>query len=304
MPNVIGFIGLGIMGRPMATNLLRAGYTLVVHDIDRERVHALVELGAREGYPPSMVSQEAEIVITMLPDSPDVEEVALGPEGVLAGMRPGGLYIDMSTISPMVAARVAEVGQESGIRVLDAPVSGGDVGAQKGTLTIMVGGPEEAFKESLPILQAMGKNIVHCGSAGAGQIAKVCNQILVAVTIEGVAEALTLGMKAGVNPERIVRVLSGGLARCGVLENRGDRMIAQDFAPGFRSRLHYKDLRIAVAAGQAYEVPLPATALAHEMFKQMVVTGRGDMDHTGLLALVQEMAGVSPESPHWRRGLS
>ena len=295
MTNAIGFIGLGIMGRPMAMNLLRAGHHLVVHDTDRERVHALAELGAREGFSPHQVAQEAEVVITMLPDSPDVEAVAFGPEGVVEGMSPGGLYIDMSSISPMVAARVAQVAAAKGIRVLDAPVSGGDVGAQKATLTIMVGGLEEAFQQALPIFQAMGKNIVHCGGAGAGQIVKACNQILVAVTIEGVAEALTLGMKAGVDPQKIVQVLSGGLARCGVLENRGSRMIAQDFEPGFRSRLHYKDLRIAVAAGQAYEVPLPATALVHEMFKQLVLIGRGELDHTGLLTLVQEMAGLHAE---------
>lgn len=291
-PTAIGFIGLGIMGQPMARNLIQAGYPLVVHDIHPEPVRALVEMGARDGLSPRRVAEQADVILTMLPDSPEVEAVALGHDGVIAAARPGSLYIDMSTVAPTTALRLAEAGAERQVRVLDAPVSGGDVGAQKGTLTIMVGGEEADFAEALPIFRILGKNIVHCGAHGAGQIVKVCNQILVAVTIAGVSEALTLGIKAGVDPEKIVQVLAGGLARCGVLENRGGRMIQGDFAPGFRSRLHYKDLRIAVASGQRYGVPLPATSLVHEMFKQMVVSGRGELDHTGLMTLLLEMAGL------------
>jgi 2-hydroxy-3-oxopropionate reductase len=196
----------------------------------------------------------------------------------------------MSTVAPMLAQRIAEAGAAKEVAVLDAPVSGGQVGAEKATLSIMVGGSEEAFRQALPVLQALGKNIVHCGGPGAGQIVKACNQILVALTILGVSEALTLGAKAGVDPAKIVQVLGAGLARCGILETRGERMLAGDFAPGFRSRLHFKDLRIAVAAGQAYEAPLPGTAIAHEMFKQMVISGRGDLDHTGVVDLLQEWA--------------
>jgi 2-hydroxy-3-oxopropionate reductase len=285
----IGFIGLGIMGRPMAENLLRAGHRLIVLDRNPAPVAELVSLGAQDATTPAAAGR-AEVVITMLPDTPDVEEVALGPQGVLEGIASGGLYIDMSTVSPMLAERIAQAGTARGILTLDAPVSGGQVGAEKATLSIMVGGPEEAFRRALPILQSLGKNIVHCGASGAGQLVKACNQILVALTIEGVAEALTLGASAGVDPAKIVQVLGAGLARCGILETRGARMVAGDFAPGFRSRLHYKDLRIALGAGQAYQSPLPATAVVHEMFKQMVSTGRGDLDHTGLLDLLQEWA--------------
>ena len=293
MKHTIGFIGLGIMGKPMAKNLLKAGYPLVVHDINREPVKELVELGTEEAFSPRQVAERAEVIITMLPDSPDVEEVALGPDGVMEGIRPGSIYIDMSTISPAVAVHTGEVGREKGVRVLDAPVSGGDVGAQKGTLSIMVGGDEETFNEVLPIFQVLGKNVVLCGSNGAGQTVKACNQILVAITIAGVAEALTLGAKAGVDPAEIVQVLSGGLARCGILENRGMHIVERDFTPGFRCRLHYKDLRIAMAAGQAYEVPLPVTSLVHEMFKQLVLSGRGELDHTGLVTFIEDLAQIT-----------
>jgi len=296
MTVTVGFIGLGIMGRPMARNLMQAGNRLIVLDRNPAPVAELTSLGAEVAESPGLLASGSDAVITMLPDTPDVEEVALGPGGVLSGIRPGALYLDMSTVSPMLAERISEAGAAKGAAILDAPVSGGEVGAQKATLSIMVGGEEGAFERALPLLQAMGKNIVHCGGPGAGQIVKACNQILVALTIEGVAEALTLGARAGVDPAKIVQVLGAGLARCGVLETRGPRMIAGDFAPGFRSRLHYKDLRIALAAGQAYQSPLPATAIVHEMFKQMVVSGRGELDHTGLLDLLQEWAQPAPAS--------
>jgi len=288
----IGFIGLGIMGQPMARNLLAAGYELVVHDINRDPVGVLVGLGAEEAHSPAEVAARSDLIITMLPDSPDVEEVALGQDGVMAGIRPGSIYVDMSTISPAMAVRTAKAGAEREVRVLDAPVSGGDVGAREGTLSIMVGGDEETFQEVLPIFQVLGKNVTLCGGNGAGQVVKACNQILVGVTIAGVSEALVLGAKAGVDPARIVQVLSGGLARCGVLENRGERIVSRDFEPGFRSRLHYKDLRIAVDAGQTYEVALPVTALVHELFKQMACSGRGDLDHSGLVTLIEDLSGT------------
>ena len=301
MPPTIGFIGLGIMGQPMAANLLRAGYPLIVVDRSPEREVPLVASGARRASTAAEAAAGAEVVITMLPDSPDVEAVALGDQGLLAGMRPGGLYIDMSSISPAVAVRVARAGQARQIRVLDAPVSGGDVGAQSASLSIMVGGEPEAFAAALPILQTLGKKIVHCGAAGAGQVVKVCNQILVAVTIAGVAEALTLGRKAGVEPSIIVQVLSAGLARCGVLENRGQRMVEHDFAPGFRSRLHAKDLRNALAAAEDEQIALPATTLVHDLFESLVQTGRGELDHTSLLALIEERAGLEATTDGGRR---
>ncbi len=288
---IIGFIGLGIMGRPMSKNLIKAGYSLVVYDIVEESVREIVAAGAKRGNSSREVAAQSDVVITMLPDTPDVEKVALGPGGVMEGIRPGSIYVDMSTISPVMAQKIAEVGKERGVRVLDAPVSGGDVGAQKGTLSIMVGGDEATFNEVLPIFGAMGKATL-CGGPGAGQVVKACNQILVGVTIAGVAEALTLGAKAGVDPAKIVEVLSGGLARCGVLENRGKRIVARDFQPGFRCRLHYKDMRIIMAAGQAYGVPLPVSSIVHELFKRMVVAGRGEYDHSGLITTIEEMAGI------------
>jgi 2-hydroxy-3-oxopropionate reductase len=292
----VGFIGLGIMGRPMAKSLRGHGYDLVVHDINREPVEELVQMGAREASPASEVALESQVIITMLPDSPEVELVALGASGIMEGIRSGSVYVDMSTISPTVAVKIAEVAAEKGVKALDAPVSGGDVGAREGTLSIMVGGDKQTFDTILPIFRVLGKNVVLCGGNGAGQTVKACNQILVAISIEGVAEALALGTKAGVDPAKVVQVLGGGLARCGILENRGERIVNRDFAPGFRSRLHYKDLRIALAAGQAYEVALPVTALVHEMFKQMTLCGLGDLDHTGLITLVEDLSRIQTEA--------
>jgi len=289
---IIGFIGLGIMGRPMSKRLLEAGYPLVVYDIVAESVKQIVAAGAKAGSSVKDVARQADVVITMLPDSPDVEAVAFGPEGVVQNIRPGCTYIDMSTISPTVSQRVAQECKARGVKVLDAPVSGGDVGAINGTLSIMVGGDQATFDDVLEIFQVLGKRIVLVGGDAAGQVVKACNQIVVALTLEAVAEALVLGTKAGVDPAKIVEVLSGGLARCGVLENRGMRIVNRDFDPGFRIRLHYKDLGIAMSAGKAYDVPLPVTALVHEMFKQLKLMGRGELDHSGIVTLIEDMAQV------------
>jgi 2-hydroxy-3-oxopropionate reductase len=237
------------------------------------------------------VASKADITITMLPDTPDVDKVVLGADGVMEGIKEGSIFVDMSTVSPTIAEEIAKVAETKGVKSLDAPVSGGDVGAQNGTLSIMVGGDEETFNEVLPVFQVMGKAVL-CGGPGAGQTVKACNQILVGVTIAGVAEALTLGAKAGVDPAKIVEVLSGGLARCGILENRGERIVNRDFEPGFRCRLHYKDMRIIMAAGQAYGVPLMVSSIVHDLFKRMIVAGRGEYDHSGLIAAVEEMAGI------------
>lgn len=287
----IGFVGLGIMGKPMSGHLLEAGYPLIAYDIVPACIEACVAEGAQAGRSCADAAARSEVVITMLPDSPDVETAYLGPEGILAGARPGTILIDMSTISPTVAIRVAEAAAAKGCPMLDAPVSGGDVGAIKGTLSIMVGGDAEALARVEPILQAMGKP-VHCGDKGAGQIVKACNQVLVAVTLVGMSEALVLGAKAGVDPEKIVEVLSGGLARCGVLENRGQRVVRRDFDPGFRIRLHYKDLNIIREAGRAYGVPLPASALAHELFGAAMAADRGELDHSGVVTVLEDLAGT------------
>ncbi len=289
---IIGFIGLGIMGRPMARNLLRAGFSLVVHNRSRQAVDELVGAGARAATSPRQVAEQSQVVITMLPDSPDVEQVALGPDGIIESAHPGLVFVDMSTIAPSVAIRVAGTLAEKGVRCLDAPVSGGDVGAREGTLSIMVGGDEATFDEVKPIFQVLGKSAILCGPIGAGQTVKACNQVLVAVTIAGVSEALTLGAKAGVDPAKIIEVLGGGLARCGVLENRGQRMVAGDFAPGFRIRLHYKDLNIVRQASKDCAVPLPVTAVVHELFATAMAQDRGELDHSGLLTVIEELAGI------------
>ena len=289
---IIGFIGLGIMGKPMAHNLLKAGYPLVVHNRSQKPVQELVAAGAMAATCPSQVANQSQVVITMLPDSPDVEEVALGPEGLVEAVRPGMIFIDMSTIAPAVAVRVAAALGQKGARCLDAPVSGGDVGAREGTLSIMVGGDRATFDEVRPIFEVLGKSAILCGPIGAGQTVKACNQVLVAITIAGVSEALTLGAKAGVDPGKIVEVLSGGLARCGVLDNRGQRMVNGDFEPGFRLRLHYKDLNIVRQTSRDYGVPLPVTAVVHELFATAMSLNRGEIDHSGLLTVIEDLAGI------------
>jgi 2-hydroxy-3-oxopropionate reductase len=290
MAETIGFIGLGIMGRPMAHNLLKHGYQLVVHNRHQEVTNEFIAQGARSAPTPKEVAAQSEIVITMLPDSPQVEEVYLGQDGVLEGIRKGMIAIDMSTISPVVAKNVAQQMAERGVSMLDAPVSGGDKGAIAGTLSIMVGGDEETFNRCMPIFQAMGKTIVRVGESGAGQIVKACNQIVVALTFEAVSEALVLGSKAGVDPHKILQVLGGGLAANRVMELRGESMLTHNFAPGFRIRLHHKDLGIALSSGRSYGVPLPVTALVDQMLAALEVQGRGDLDHSALLTYIEDQA--------------
>ena len=288
----IGFIGLGIMGKPMAGHLIDAGYVLVVHNRNRDAVNELVGRGATEAHSGKEVAEQSDIVLTMLPDSPDVESVALGEGGIIEGAHEGLIFVDMSTIAPSVTTQVGEVLSEKGVQSLDAPVSGGDIGAQNATLSIMVGGDEDTFNTVKPLFDVMGQSAILCGPLGAGQTVKACNQILVAVTIAGVSEALTMGTKAGVDPIKIVQVLSGGLARCGVLENRGERMVNGDFDPGFRIRLHYKDLNIIQKTSNDFDVPLPVTSEVFELFKTAMVKGRGELDHSGLLTVIEDMSNI------------
>lgn len=290
MAERIGFIGLGIMGKPMARNLMKAGYDLVVHNRSREAVDEIAGEGAIPASNPREVAEQAKIVITMLPDSPDVRDVVFGENGLLEAMGEGSLLIDMSTISPVTTLEVVEALAAKGAHALDAPVSGGDKGAIAGTLSIMVGGDAGDFERAKPIFEALGKTIVHVGAAGAGQTVKACNQIVVALTFEAVSEALVLGSKAGVDPHKIVQVLSGGLAGNKVLELRGESMIAHNFQPGFRINLHRKDLGIALDAGKSYNVALPATAQVNQMFTAMVASGFGDLDHSALLKHIEALA--------------
>lgn len=293
MAERIGLIGLGIMGKPMAQNLLKAGYPLVVHDIVRPFVQEVVAAGAGDGGSAKAVTEASDIVITMLPDSPQVHEVVFGADGVLEGARKGQVFVDMSTISPLTSRQVFDAMAAKGVPALDAPVSGGQKGAIEATLSIMVGGPRAAFDRVLPVFQAMGKNIVHIGDEpGAGQVTKACNQIVVGITIMAVAEALTLAKKAGVDPAKVREALLGGFAQSRILDLHGQRMLDHNFQPGFRIRLHQKDLGIALAIGKTYGVPLFNTALVHEVLTALVAQGHQDLDHSGIARFVEGLSGL------------
>ncbi len=281
----VGFIGLGIMGKPMARNLLRAGYPLVVLNRSRAPMDELVAQGAQPGASPQDVASRSDVVITMLPDSPDVELVALGADGIVAGVRGGALWIDMSTIAPAMTARVAAELARKGVTSIDAPVSGGEKGAIDAALSIMVGGSDEAFARAQPIFAALGKNIVHVGELGAGQVTKACNQIVVGVTIEAVAEALALAELSGVDPNKVRAALLGGFAQSKILEVHGQRMIDRAFNPGFKARLHRKDMNIAADAGDGRGIDLAAAKLVRERFDQLIAHGDGDRDHSALRTL-------------------
>jgi 2-hydroxy-3-oxopropionate reductase len=286
----IGFIGLGIMGRPLAHNLLKAGFSLIVHNRHQEVTDEFLLAGAHASALPRDIAISCDVVITMLPGPAQVEEVLFGPEGVIEGAHEGLLVIDMSTISPQVASTLAARLRQQGITMLDAPVSGGDKGAIAGTLSIMVGGDEETFRRCMPIFQAMGKTIVHVGGSGAGQVVKACNQVVVALVIEAVSEALVLGSKAGIDPAKVLQVLGGGLAANRVMELRGASMLAHDFTPGGRVRFHHKDLGFALETARVHGVSLPVTALVDQMFAALEAKGRGDLDHSALLTYLEDLA--------------
>ena len=290
MPDTIGFIGLGIMGRPMAHNLLKAGFPVVVHNRHQKVTDEFAAAGASAGSRPRDIAAACHVVITMLPGTAEVEEVLFGTDGVIEGAHEGLIVIDMSTISPVATRTFAERLAEYHIAMLDAPVSGGDKGAIAGTLSIMVGGEEGIFNHCLPVFRALGKTIVHVGENGAGQIVKACNQIVVALTIEAVGEALVLGSKAGVDPAKILQVLGGGLAANRVMELRGASMLAHDFTPGGRVRFHHKDLGFVLETARKYGVSLPVTALVDQMFASLEMRGRGDLDHTALLTYLEDLA--------------
>ncbi len=292
MATRVGFIGLGIMGKPMARHLLEAGHVLTVHNRSRAAVEELVAQGAAEANSPAEVARASEVVFTCLPNSPDVELVALGPQGIVQGLQPGAIYVDMSTISPVVTKRVAAAIAARGATMLDAPVSGGQIGAENATLSIMVGGEEAAFQKVLPLLQAMGRNIVYIGASGAGQVAKAANQIVVGLTHEAIAEALVLAAKAGVDPARVVQAISGGAARCWALENRAPRVIRRDFEPGFYAAYHLKDLGIALDAAADVGAVLPVTAVVRELYRSLVSNGEGRLDHSAIIRVIERLSNV------------
>lgn len=287
----IGFIGLGVMGKPMAHNLLNAGYSLVVHNRSRGPVDELAKAGASPASSPREVADKSDVVITMLPDSPEVVEVVLGLDGVAEGVRSGMLYIDMSTIAPAVSRKVHDALQPKEVASLDAPVSGGEVGAKEGTLSIMVGGTDEAFQRSQPLFQVMGKNIILIGGPGAGQVTKACNQVVVALTIQGVSEAMTLARKAGVDPAKVREALLGGFAQSRILDLHGQRILDRNFKPGFKVKLHRKDLDIALQTGREVSLPLAGTAQAAELMTALLAQGKGDLDHSAIALIVEQLGG-------------
>jgi 2-hydroxy-3-oxopropionate reductase len=290
--STIGFIGLGIMGRPMSKHLIQAGRKLVVYDLNPSSVADVVAAGAEAGKSISDVAARCETIITMLPDSPDVQKVLAGNGGVFSAAKPGTLIVDMSTISPVVTRQLVEQAKAKGLKIVDAPVSGGEKGAIEATLSIMVGGEACDVDEAMALFLIMGKTIVHVGGNGAGQVVKACNQVMVAMQMQAMAEALVLGTKAGVDPAKIIEVLTGGYAKCRVMEVRGPEILKRNFKPGFRTNLHYKDLNIALATGAEYGVPLPGTALVQEFFKAMRAAGHGDYDHSGIITVLEQLAGV------------
>ena len=288
----VGFVGLGIMGKPMARNLLRAGFPLSVYNRTPEKMRELSQEGAYACLDYAELVGRSKIVITMLPDSPEVEEVILGEGGLLRYLRKGMIVVDMSSIDPLVSQKIGRVLAKQGIRFLDAPVSGGEIGAIEGTLAIMVGGEKAAFQQCLPLFQAMGKNIVHVGPVGSGGFAKLVNQIIVALNIAAVGEAFTLAQKAGLNVERVYEAIRGGLAGSRVLDTKGPALFKRDFCPGFKIRLHRKDLKNALETAKGLNVPLPLTGLVQQFFISLEARGKGEMDHGGLAQIFEEMAGV------------
>jgi 2-hydroxy-3-oxopropionate reductase len=293
MAQVIGFIGLGIMGRPMAKNLLKAGYPLVVHSRSRGPVDEIARAGAKVGSSPRDVAAQSDVLITMLPNSPDVELVALGRDGIVEGARPGLLFVDMSTISPIVSKKVGEALAAKSVKMLDAPVSGGERGAIDGALSIMVGGDKAVFDAVLPIFQAMGKTITHLGPLGFGGFTKLANQIIVAVNLTALAEALTLARKAGLDRDLTLTALAGGLAGSKCLDQKKPNYLADAYNPGFKIDLHFKDLGLIMESARALGVPLPTTAVVQELFSALRVKGRGGLDHSGVITLLEDIAGLS-----------
>src|SRR5207245_4567346 len=290
MAQVIGFIGLGIMGRPMARNLLKAGYPLVVHSRSRGPVDEMAKAGAKVGTSPRDVASQSDVLITMLPNSPDVERVVLGRDGVLEGARSGLVLLDMSTISPLVSQKIGAALAEKAVTMLEAPVSGGEKGAIDGVLSIMVGGDKAVFDKVLPIFQAMGKTITHLGPLGAGGFTKLANQIIVAVNLTALGEALTLARKAGLNRELTLKALGGGLAGSRCLEQKTPNYLSNTYNPGFRVDLHFKDLGLIMESGRALGVPLPTTALVQELFAALRARGRGGLDHSAVITLLEDIA--------------
>jgi 2-hydroxy-3-oxopropionate reductase len=293
----IGFVGLGIMGRPMLKNLLKAGHTVIAYGRTPAKLDAVVADGAQRGASNSDVGARSEIVITMLPDGPEVEEVVLGANGILSGSKPGSLIIDMSSISPLVSQKIAAAAALKGVDFLDAPVSGGEPKAVDGTLAIMVGGKPDVFAKAEPILKCMGSSVTLTGPVGAGNTTKLANQIMVACNIAAMGEALALATRCGLNPEVVVNAVKAGLAGSAVLNAKGPMLIARNFKPGFKINLHQKDLRNALKTAEANHVCLPLTAQVQQMLSSLIANGKGDLDHSAIATFVETASHVEVKVP-------
>ncbi len=289
----VGYIGLGLMGKSIARNILKAGFPLVVHNRSRAAVDELAAEGARPAFSPAEVARQVDVIFTNLPDTPDVEKVVLGADGIIEAARPGLIWVDNSTIKPAAARTLSLRLAERGVLSLDAPVSGGDIGARDGTLAIMVGGPAEALEKVMPIFRAMGKTVTHVGESGAGQVAKAANQIMVAAQMVAMAELLIFSQKAGVDPRKVVEAIRGGAAQCWTLDVKPPRLFAGNRAPGFKASMQAKDLNIILETAREYGVPLPSAALDAQLFNAMLQNGMGDLDNSAVIGIIEELAGES-----------
>ena len=292
MDKKIGFIGLGIMGKPMSKNLIKAGYSLIVYDINTDAMNEIASLGAEKGGSPKEVAQKCDIIITMLPNSPHVKEVVLGKNGVLEGGRPGTILVDMSSIDPLVSRELCEKVKEKGLIMLDAPVSGGEPKAIEGTLSVMVGGEEGAFKQVEGILKAMGSSVVLVGEIGSGNVTKLANQIIVALNIAAMSEAMVLATKSGVDPEKVYLAIRGGLAGSTVLDAKAPMVLNRNFKPGFRIDLHIKDLANALNAAHEVGAPIPLTSQVMEIMQALKVDGKEKQDHSSIVQYYEKLAQV------------
>ncbi|MFW5713827.1 MAG: NAD(P)-dependent oxidoreductase [Brevefilum sp.] len=287
----IGYIGLGIMGKPIVRNIMKAGYEVVVHNRSRQSVNELVSEGAIGAHSPAEVASQGDVVFTNLPDSPDVELVALGEKGIIEGAHEGLIYVDNSTIKPATARSVGAKLAEKGVVMLDAPVSGGDVGAIEGTLTIMVGGPDNALEVIRPVLEAVSKSITHVGGLGDGQIAKAANQVMVAAQMVAMGELLILAQKAGADPQKVVQAIRGGAAGCWALDNKPQRLFSGNREPGFKAYMQAKDLGIVMDTAREYGIPLPSAAVDTQLFNAMLEMGMSELDNSAVLGVIEKLAG-------------
>ena len=289
----VGYIGLGLMGKSIARNILKAGFPLVVFNRSTPAVDELVHEGASAAHSAAEVASLVDIVFTNLPDSPDVEKVALGERGIIEGAHPGLIFVDNSTIKPASARMIAEKLSAKGVLSLDAPVSGGDIGAKNGTLTVMVGGPAEAVEKAMPVFKAMGKTVTHVGDAGAGQVAKAANQIMVAAQMAAMGELLIFARKAGVDPQKVVEAIKGGAAQCWTLDVKPPRLFAGNRAPGFKAHMQLKDMRIVMETAHQYGLSLPSAAGNTRLYEEMIELGMGELDNSAVIGVIEKLAGIN-----------